>query len=127
MLFRWRAAEMLCYGCKHAMGRLDSINDEVDMVHGRIVIDTARCKGCELCVTFCPQHVIRLASWFNAKGYRPAELVDPEGACTGCAVCALICPDVAIEVYRDQQPRPANEGLVKQPKYSEMRDERLEI
>ena len=75
------------------------------MVHGRIVIDTARCKGCELCATFCPQHVIHMASWFNAKGYRPAELVDPAGDCTGCAVCAIVCPDVAIEVYREQEPR----------------------
>ena len=74
------------------------------MVHGRIVIDTARCKGCELCSIFCPQHVIRMASWFNAQGYRPAELADPAGACTGCAVCAIVCPDVAIEVYRGQEP-----------------------
>lgn len=75
------------------------------MVHGRIVIDAARCKGCELCATFCPQHVIHMSGWFNAKGYRPAELADPAGACTGCAICAIVCPDVAIEVYRNQEPR----------------------
>ena len=62
------------------------------MVQGRIVIDTERCKGCELCISVCPQHVIRVASAFNAKGYHPAALVDPAGACTGCAVCAIICP-----------------------------------
>ena len=76
------------------------------MVQGRIVIDTERCKGCELCVSVCPQHVIRVASAFNAKGYHPAALVDPAGTCTGCAVCAIICPDTAITVYRQAPPHP---------------------
>jgi 2-oxoglutarate ferredoxin oxidoreductase subunit delta len=44
--------------------------------------------------------VIKLSDWFNAKGYRPAALIDPNGECTGCAVCAVICPDAVITVYR---------------------------
>ena len=67
---------------------------------GRIEIETEYCKGCELCISVCPQDVIRLADTFNAKGYRPAQLVDPQGECTGCAVCAVICPDAVITVYR---------------------------
>ena len=39
---------------------------------GRIEIDAEHCKGCELCTTVCPQDVIQMADWFNAKGYRPA-------------------------------------------------------
>src|SRR5262245_54035808 len=80
---------------------------EIDMTQGRIVIDSERCKGCELCIGVCPQHVIAMSALFNSRGYRPAELVDPAGACTGCAVCALICPDTAITVYRraNQEPR----------------------
>ncbi len=77
------------------------------MVKGRIVIDSERCKGCELCTTVCPQNVIQMADSFNAKGYRPAVLVDPDGICTGCAVCAIICPDVTITVYRQVTPRGA--------------------
>jgi 2-oxoglutarate ferredoxin oxidoreductase subunit delta len=80
---------------------------EVEMVQGRIVIDTERCKGCELCTSVCPQNVIHTSSAFNSKGYQPAELVDPLGACTGCAVCAIICPDIAITVYRQAKPRTA--------------------
>jgi 2-oxoglutarate ferredoxin oxidoreductase subunit delta len=67
---------------------------------GRIEIETEYCKGCELCISVCPQDVIRMADTFNAKGYRPAQLVDPQGECTGCAVCAVICPDAVITVYR---------------------------
>jgi 2-oxoglutarate ferredoxin oxidoreductase subunit delta len=37
---------------------------------------------------------------FNARGYRPVQLVDPYQRCTGCALCALICPDVVLTVYR---------------------------
>jgi 2-oxoglutarate ferredoxin oxidoreductase subunit delta len=70
------------------------------MAQGRIVIETERCKGCELCVSVCPKDVIRMTETFNAKGYRPAQLIDPDLACTGCAICAVICPDAAITVYR---------------------------
>jgi len=45
---------------------------------------------------------------FNARGYRPVVLDDPEGKCTGCALCALICPDVVFTVYRyDSRRMPA--------------------
>lgn len=77
------------------------------MVQGRIVIDSERCKGCELCTSVCPQNVICTSSKFNSKGYHPAELVDPFGSCTGCAVCAIICPDIAITVYRQATQRAA--------------------
>ena len=77
------------------------------MTQGRIVIDSERCKGCELCASVCPQRVIHMSATFNSRGYRPAQLIDPSVTCTGCAVCALICPDVAISVYRETRPRPA--------------------
>jgi 2-oxoglutarate ferredoxin oxidoreductase subunit delta len=71
------------------------------MAKGRIVVDEAQCKGCELCTTVCPKEVIHMAmDHFTPKGYHPAELVDPDEACTGCAICAVICPDAAITVYR---------------------------
>lgn len=74
------------------------------MAHGRIVIDTERCKGCELCLGACPPKVINMADFFNGKGYRPAVLADPD-KCTGCALCAVVCPDVCITVYRDVRGR----------------------
>src|SRR5690349_17543054 len=81
------------------------------MTQGRIMIDSERCKGCELCITVCPQHVLAMSAIFNSIGYRPAQLADPSGLCTGCAVCALICPDTAITVYRQgvKEPRAKNQ------------------
>jgi 2-oxoglutarate ferredoxin oxidoreductase subunit delta len=71
------------------------------MAKGRILIDDALCKGCELCTTVCPKDVIHMAmDRLTPRGYHPAALVDPQGDCTGCGICATICPDVAITVYR---------------------------
>jgi 2-oxoglutarate ferredoxin oxidoreductase subunit delta len=76
------------------------------MAKGRIEINEANCKGCTLCKLACPQDVIvMVADHVNAKGYYPAELVDPEGQCTGCALCAVACPDVCITVYRQVPSR----------------------
>jgi len=70
------------------------------MAKGWIVLAQDRCKGCELCTTVCPKHLIHMADHLNARGYRPAQFVDPAQECTGCTLCALICPDVVITVYR---------------------------
>jgi 2-oxoglutarate ferredoxin oxidoreductase subunit delta len=70
-----------------------------------ILIDRELCKGCQLCMSVCPKHLIRVSDKLNQKGYYPAELGDTKGnedhQCTGCTQCATICPDVAIEVYRE--------------------------
>lgn len=71
----------------------------------RILIDQNRCKGCGLCTIACPRELVRIADDFNAKGYRPAAFVDPDGQCIGCANCAAMCPDVAIIVYRTEKQK----------------------
>jgi 2-oxoglutarate ferredoxin oxidoreductase subunit delta len=75
------------------------------MSKGHIVIDEARCKGCALCASACQQDLIRLApDRLNARGYHPAQFVDPRGRCTGCTLCGVICPDACITVYRERKP-----------------------
>ncbi len=77
------------------------------MAKGWVFIEKDRCKGCNLCVDACPQHVLALSTdRFNVKGYRPVHLAQPEG-CTGCAVCAIICPDVVFTVYREMPVKKA--------------------
>ena len=69
-------------------------------MRGRVIIDEAFCKGCGLCVSVCPVHILELdMAVITPKGYHPAHCID-ESACTGCATCALMCPDVAITVGR---------------------------
>jgi len=67
-----------------------------------IKIDQERCKGCALCVEFCPKKVIFLSNKLNQKGYFVAEFKEnPETECTGCVTCAIMCPEVAVEVYKN--------------------------
>ena len=72
-------------------------------IKGAIVVDTERCKGCNLCVVACQLHVIALnAKQVNKKGYTFAHQV-LEDTCNGCASCATVCPDGCITVYKVKQ------------------------
>lgn len=64
-----------------------------------LLIATARCKSCELCITACPYDLLAIDSgWINALGYHPIALLDPS-RCTSCALCARVCPDAVFEVF----------------------------
>ena len=58
-----------------------------------------RCKGCELCKSVCPKHIIVMRAETNSRGYHPAAVERME-ECTGCASCARMCPDSVITVER---------------------------
>ena len=49
------------------------------------------CKGCGICVHFCPKHVLELDATEKAVAARPAD-------CICCQLCELRCPDLAIQV-----------------------------
>jgi 2-oxoglutarate ferredoxin oxidoreductase subunit delta len=69
-------------------------------VRGWIEVSEKYCKGCELCVSACPQNVMSLdMEHLTPKGYHPAQL--SADGCTGCAICAIVCPEAAIAVYRE--------------------------
>ena len=68
-------------------------------IKGAVVIDTEKCKGCDLCVVACPTDVLKLNKQVNAKGYNPAYPANHD-ACTACTICALVCPDMCITVYQ---------------------------
>lgn len=49
------------------------------------------CKGCGICVAFCPKKAISLVE--------EKAQVDPE-LCIACGMCELYCPDLAIVVTK---------------------------
>lgn len=49
------------------------------------------CKGCGICVAFCPKSVLGLG------GDGKSEVVNQD-ACIGCGWCEIRCPDFAISV-----------------------------
>ena len=41
----------------------------------KVTFNTDRCKGCELCTTVCPKHIVVMdANVVNPKGYHPATV-----------------------------------------------------
>jgi 2-oxoglutarate ferredoxin oxidoreductase subunit delta len=71
--------------------------DRVEVPHGNIHLIPERCKGCQLCVTYCPRGVLEMSSLFNSKGYHPPQVRDAN-ACVACELCAMLCPEFAIYV-----------------------------
>jgi 2-oxoglutarate ferredoxin oxidoreductase subunit delta len=59
-------------------------------------ITTGWCKGCGICVAFCPKKALSL---FEDKA------VHDSGLCVLCGMCELYCPDLAIRI-----DKPAKKG-----------------
>ncbi len=49
------------------------------------------CKGCGICVHFCPGQVLELNNDDKAVAARPEN-------CICCRQCERMCPDLAIEI-----------------------------
>jgi 2-oxoglutarate ferredoxin oxidoreductase subunit delta len=69
---------------------------------GRVTVFPNWCKGCGLCVEFCPADVLEQGSDGRVTVAHPEK-------CTACRWCELHCPDFAIFVA-DVEPEEGTEA-----------------
>ena len=62
-----------------------------------IYIDKEICKGCQLCIHYCPKKVFEVGKEVNIKGFVIPKVAHKD-QCIKCKICELTCPDLAIFV-----------------------------
>ena len=71
---------------------VDKEKKKVQKKKFNIKINYSWCKGCGICIHFCPRKV------YEANLLGKPEVPDMD-KCIGCKLCVARCPDFAIEVY----------------------------
>ncbi len=76
-------------GCASREGKLSQHSNISPQVKSKI------CKGCEICVDWCPSGAISMIS--NQSGSKGTALIDTK-RCIGCGECIIACPSGAIQI-----------------------------
>ena len=56
------------------------------------------CKGCQLCIVYCPTKHLGISQKVNKKGL-PYAVTKIDTTCIGCGACYRMCPENCIVVY----------------------------
>lgn len=67
----------------------------IDMIE----IDKELCKGCWICINFCPKNVFEISNKINNRGYYLPKIARAD-KCSYCRFCELLCPEFAIIIKR---------------------------
>ncbi|MFC1987076.1 ferredoxin family protein [Chloroflexota bacterium] len=78
--------------------------DQAQPDHYQIYVLNDRCKGCRICIEFCPKQVIHESTKLNRKGYHTVY-ADGNNHCLNCGLCELICPEFAISVDQVEEDK----------------------
>jgi 2-oxoglutarate ferredoxin oxidoreductase subunit delta len=62
----------------------------------RVEINQDWCKGCGICISFCPKGIL------TAEGLDQKIKVTDESLCINCTLCEVHCPDFAIEIIPNE-------------------------
>ena len=72
-----------------------------ELVSHKVTIKKDKCKGCGLCIVYCPVKHLEVSSELNKKGVKFAQ-TKKINKCIGCGFCFYICPDCCIKVYEEK-------------------------
>jgi 2-oxoglutarate ferredoxin oxidoreductase subunit delta len=64
----------------------------------QLIINREWCKGCGICINFCPGKVLELDGMEKVVAARQEH-------CICCRMCEMRCPDLAIEVLTEQEEK----------------------
>jgi 2-oxoglutarate ferredoxin oxidoreductase subunit delta len=70
----------------------------------KLVLNSAWCKGCGICVAFCPKEALEL---------KDEKVQRKEGTeCVLCGMCELRCPDYAIYIEERDDEEARNQWVM---------------
>ena len=75
--------------------RVNFVSKGDNSMSKKLVINQKWCKGCGICVAFCPKKALTLVK-------EKVTLTAPE-ACIKCGLCELRCPDYAIYIEKTEE------------------------
>jgi len=86
------ALKNLGMGCSSREGKLSQHSNISPQVKKKA------CKGCEICLSWCPQSAISMVPSGSGTENKPSVAFIDSANCIGCGECILACPSSAIQI-----------------------------
>lgn len=86
------ALKNLGMGCSSREGKLNQHSNISPQVKKKA------CKGCEICLSWCPQSAISMVPSGSGTENKPSIAFIDSANCIGCGECILACPSSAIQI-----------------------------